>query len=86
MTSLSARSVRRAVWAALFIAQWLLGSAAMAQALESVLAPGELAQAHAKLEGDCQKCHVRFDRGAQDRLCMDCHKDVGQDIRNKTGF
>ncbi|MGZ5275030.1 MAG: cytochrome C [Caldimonas sp.] len=86
MTSLPARSVRRAVWAALFIAQWLLGSAAMAQALESVLAPGELAQAHAKLEGDCQKCHVKFDRGAQDRLCMDCHKEVGQDVRNKTGF
>jgi len=67
-------------WLALF------ATAARAQGLESALSPGELAAPHAKVEGDCQKCHVRFDRNAQDRLCMDCHKDVAQDMRSKARF
>ena len=54
--------------------------------LESVLAPGKLSQAHAKFDEDCKACHVRFDRNAQDRLCADCHKDVGQDLRAKSGL
>lgn len=83
------RSPRRVLLA--FV--WLLlaglcfvASGARAQAIESVLAPGKLSTAHAKVEEDCQKCHVRFDRNAQDRLCMDCHRDVGQDTRTKAGF
>jgi hypothetical protein len=59
---------------------------ARAQALESALSPGEMSAPHAKLEGECQKCHVRFERNAQDRLCMDCHKDVAQDLRSKARF
>ena len=59
---------------------------ASAQTLESVLRPGDLVQAHAKWEEDCSKCHVRFERAAQDRLCADCHKDVGQDMRERSGF
>lgn len=65
----------------------LWGAAARAQGnLESVLAPGKLSQAHAKFDEDCKACHVRFDRNAQDRLCADCHKDVGQDLRSKSGL
>ena len=45
-----------------------------------------MSQAHAKFDEDCKACHVRFDRTAQDRLCADCHKDVGQDLRAKTGL
>jgi hypothetical protein len=59
---------------------------ALAQTIESVIRPGELVQGHAKWEEDCSKCHVRFDRAAQDRLCMDCHKEVGQDMRERTGY
>lgn len=59
---------------------------AQAQSIESVLSPGKVIEGHAKLEDDCKACHVRFDRAAQDRLCMDCHKDVGQDVRAKAGF
>ncbi len=59
---------------------------ARAQNIESVLRPGELVQSHAKWEEECSKCHVRFDRAAQDRLCMDCHKEVGQDMRDRSGF
>jgi hypothetical protein len=59
---------------------------ASAQGLESVIRPGEVVQGHAKWEEECAKCHVRFDRAAQDRMCMDCHKEVGQDMRERIGF
>ena len=59
---------------------------ALGQTLESVLRPGDVIGGHAKWEDDCGKCHVRFDRAAQDRLCMDCHKEVGRDVREHTGF
>ncbi len=65
----------------------LAGSAsAWSQGIESIVAPGKLIQGHVKWEGDCKQCHVKFDRQAQNGLCMDCHKEVGADVRNKTGF
>jgi len=64
----------------------LWGTAAHAQALESALSPGKLAAPHVKWEDECGACHVRFDRAGQDRLCADCHKDVGRDIRQRTGY
>jgi Zn finger protein HypA/HybF involved in hydrogenase expression len=48
-------------------------SAALAVSLESVLMPGKLIRDHAKAEGKCENCHVRFEREGQDRLCRDCH-------------
>jgi hypothetical protein len=60
--------------------------AALAQSIESILAPGQVIQGHAKLEDDCAQCHKRFDRQAQDGLCMSCHKDVGADVKARTGF
>lgn len=59
---------------------------ALAQSIETVLSPGKLIQGHAKWDDDCKACHVKFDRAAQDRLCMDCHKDIGQDVRAKAGY
>jgi hypothetical protein len=59
---------------------------APAQTLESALMPGPVIAGHAKLEAECGNCHVRFDRAAQDRLCMDCHKPVGADVRARRGF
>ncbi|MFO1220363.1 MAG: cytochrome c3 family protein [Burkholderiaceae bacterium] len=74
----------RALWILLFaLCAW--GPAA-AQNIESVLRPGELVQGHAKWEEECTKCHVRFDKNAQDKLCMDCHKEVGADMRERRGF
>jgi len=64
----------------------LLAMAATAQSLEGALMPGPVIAGHAKLEADCGNCHVRFDRGAQDRLCMDCHKPVAADVRAKQGY
>jgi|CXWL01.1.fsa_nt_gi hypothetical protein len=76
---------------------WLLGVLALAglltaapgawaQSLESALAPGPLIKDHAKAEAECSNCHVRFDRAGQDKLCVVCHKEVGQDLREKTGL
>lgn len=59
---------------------------ALAQGLESVLAPGKLIQDHAKAEEDCKNCHLKFKRESQDSLCTDCHKDVGADLRDHRGF
>jgi Cytochrome c3 len=69
------------------VALWMaLLAPATAQSLESALSPGVLTQSHTKWQDDCASCHVRFDRAAQDRLCADCHKPIGQDLRQKTGF
>jgi hypothetical protein len=71
----------------LLVILWLLWAcAAQAQSLESVLAPGDLIQGHAKVEHECNSCHSRFDRAAQDRLCISCHKEVGADLRQHAGW
>lgn len=59
---------------------------AHAQSIESVLAPGEVIAGHAKVEHECANCHVRFNPKGQDALCMACHKEVGQDMKARTGF
>ena len=56
-----------------------------AQSMESALRPGDLIKGHAKWDDDCAQCHVRFDRNAQNDKCMACHKDVGADVRQRTG-
>ncbi|MDH5221539.1 MAG: cytochrome C [Betaproteobacteria bacterium] len=70
------------------LAAWLAlaGGAALGQSLESVLSPGPLAEAHARAEGECRNCHVPFDRAAQNALCLDCHKEVGVDLREHRGY
>lgn len=45
--------------------------------------PGEVIQGHAKYENECSKCHEVFDKSAQTRLCLDCHKDVAADVHAK---
>jgi protein-arginine kinase activator protein McsA len=51
-----------------------------------LLMPGDVIKGHAKDEENCDKCHKKFDKLAQSRLCADCHKDVGKDIAEKKGF
>jgi hypothetical protein len=75
------------LWRWALTALLLVGvGAASAQSIESVLAPGVVSQAHAKTEHDCKACHMRFDRTAQDGLCLACHKDVGEDMRLRMGL
>jgi hypothetical protein len=73
----------RVLLAALLI---VVAPAAWGQSFESALSPGPVIAGHAKFEHDCANCHVRFDRAAQDRLCMDCHKPVGADVRARQGY
>lgn len=54
--------------------------------LKTLLMPGKLVQGHAKLESDCAQCHVSFEKKAQDKLCLACHKDVAADIATNKGF
>jgi hypothetical protein len=53
---------------------------------ETALMPGQVIQGHAKLEENCNECHVRFNKEAQTGLCADCHKDVKADIQKHEGF
>ena len=46
--------------------------------------PGEVIEGHAKFELDCDQCHQRFDKAAQTRLCLGCHKNVAADVRKRT--
>jgi hypothetical protein len=68
-----------------FLAVWFL-TPAIAQVLEGVLMPGKVIAGHAKIEQECSMCHVKFDKAAQDRLCLDCHKEVARDIQTKQGY
>ena len=54
--------------------------------IETLLMPGEVIQGHAKLESECSSCHVRFRKGTQKELCLDCHKEVNKDIKGKRGY
>ncbi len=54
--------------------------------IESVVMPGHLAQAHAKYENECSKCHSAFKKELQNSLCLECHKDVSGDINAHEGF
>lgn len=52
--------------------------------IEKALSPGELVEGHVKYEHECEKCHQRFDKNAQTKLCLDCHKDIAKDVKSKT--
>ncbi|QID17410.1 cytochrome C [Nitrogeniibacter mangrovi] len=72
----------------LFVLLCLMGWAPLAasQSIESIIMPGELIAGHAKLEANCENCHVRFKKKEQDRLCRDCHKPIRADIAAKRGY
>jgi hypothetical protein len=54
--------------------------------LEKLVMPGELITGHAKLEGDCESCHVAFSRDQQRGLCLDCHEDIAADVTRRQGY
>ena len=53
---------------------------------EKLLMPGPLSSAHAKFEENCQNCHKPFSKGAQDVLCLACHKEIAADRAASSGF
>lgn len=63
-----------------------LAGVASAESFEKALMPGEVIHGHAKYELECNRCHQRFDKAAQPKLCVDCHKDIAADISSKTNM
>src|SRR6202051_3198139 len=49
--------------------------------VETLLMPGKVTQAHIKQEETCSNCHDRSNVRAQSSLCLDCHKDIAEDVR-----
>jgi hypothetical protein len=72
------------LFAAFFFA--LSSSLASAQSFETLVMPGKLTEAHAKIEKECTKCHAPFKKAEQSKLCLDCHKPVAEDVAAKRGF
>jgi len=63
-----------------------LSSEVIAGPFDRFLMPGELTQAHAKYEKQCEKCHTDFDKTQQDKLCLQCHKTIHLEKNKQTGF
>ncbi|MGE0115482.1 MAG: cytochrome c3 family protein [Steroidobacteraceae bacterium] len=57
-----------------------------AAGIETLLMPGKVSNAHAKLESTCGNCHDRTNRVSQTSLCVDCHKDIAADMQKHSGF
>jgi hypothetical protein len=64
----------------------LLMTTVRAADIETLLMPGEVIAGHAEYETECSKCHTRFSKRSQTRLCRDCHEDIDADIEAATGF
>lgn len=79
-------SPRRCLAAFAALGLLVLGLSAHADNIESVLMPGKVIEGHAKYENECTKCHTRFNKAAQTAQCLDCHKDVASDVRQKQGY
>lgn len=82
-------SIRMVVLRWLAAAMMVLAFAPLSSAqnaLERLVSPGEVIAGHAKFEKDCNICHEPFYRSSQSKLCLDCHKEIAADVRDKTGF
>ena len=78
--------LRRGVFLLLYSMTVLSTPAVFAASIESLVMPGPLTESHAEFEDDCTQCHARFDKGAQENLCLNCHEEVSEDIAAQKGF
>jgi len=58
----------------------------VAATVETLLMPGKLSAAHAKLEETCANCHDRSNRARMTQLCVACHEAIGKDLAGGRGF
>ncbi|NWG92775.1 MAG: cytochrome C [Parvularculaceae bacterium] len=54
--------------------------------IEKLVSPGDLSRVHAIPEATCDSCHASFNKGAQNGLCLECHKEIALDVRARKGF
>lgn len=73
-------------WLAGLMLLGALAPLAHAASVESLLMPGPVSAAHAKLEEQCTNCHDRNNRSRQSALCLDCHKPIAADVREHKGY
>lgn len=57
-----------------------------ADAIETLVMPGQVIEGHAKYESECSNCHKVFSKHGQDDLCLDCHKKIRADVQAGKGF
>jgi hypothetical protein len=77
-------SAQRIAWlGAVFL---MMVSSAFATSVETLLMPGKVSRAHVKQEETCANCHDRSNLHTQSSLCLDCHKDIAQDLTQHHGF
>ena len=86
LSTFISRAARRFVGLVFALAIGVCGSAAAQGAIEKLVAPGELSRAHETSDAACKSCHASFDKNAQNRMCLECHKDVATDIGTGVGF
>lgn len=78
---------RSAFWAlAVVFSLFGLQSATSQSAIERLVSPGKLSTAHLEQEKECSLCHESFNKKAQSNLCIDCHTEIGADIKTSAGF
>jgi hypothetical protein len=76
----------RTILAGVLVLTAAIAPRAVAAPIETLLMPGKVAAAHARIEQDCMQCHDRANRERQAQLCSACHKDVAADVRAGTGW
>lgn len=80
-------SLRSTVGGLLVVSMLLIPTIqAQAQAIETLLMPGDVIEGHADIETECSSCHKSFNKKAQRGLCMDCHDVVAADVTGGAGF
>src|ERR1700743_937052 len=71
---------------------WMIAVSSMmshdvaAASVETLLMPGKVTRAHEKQEESCANCHDRSNARTQTSLCLDCHKEIAEDVRGKRGY
>lgn len=86
-----AQDLRKVVWKIVWVVAQimmltLMTFTARAMEFETLFMPGEVIEGHADLESECTKCHSRFKKASQKKLCLDCHEETALDIKSKKGF
>ena len=62
------------------LALCLLATSAFGASFEEFIMPGPLTADHAEYEPDCDACHSSFGAVSQDKLCLDCHEEIAEDM------
>jgi hypothetical protein len=68
----------------LLISVLLIPAGGRADFIQNLTSPGPLGQAHAALDGKCDKCHVPF-KGIPNTSCLACHSNTEKRIQSGVG-